>query len=202
VVMDSLSGFEIALAQTVRDEFRESLYRMVTALTRVGVTVLMTVEVTEEYTSLRFSPHAISFLTDDIVLQRYVELNGGLQKVLAVVKMRGSGHSKKWHEYDITDRGLVLGQTLEQFRGIISGIPVPREDIGRGLPGLTEREMMVLRVLERFGPATADTVADELDIPVEEVQSALERLRSLDHVLRQEADGKTVYRPAARTLKG
>ena len=34
VVIDSLSGFEVALAQTFRDDFRESLYRMVAALTR------------------------------------------------------------------------------------------------------------------------------------------------------------------------
>jgi len=42
VVIDSLSGFELALAPTFREDFRESLSRLVSALTDIGVTVLMT----------------------------------------------------------------------------------------------------------------------------------------------------------------
>ncbi len=39
VVIDSLSGFELALAPTCREDFRQSLYRMVGALTGAGVTM-------------------------------------------------------------------------------------------------------------------------------------------------------------------
>ena len=49
VVIDSLSGFEVALAPTYRTDFRESLYRLVGALTATGVTVLMTDEVIDAY---------------------------------------------------------------------------------------------------------------------------------------------------------
>jgi len=35
-VIDSLAGFEMALAPGFRADFRESLYRMITALTGVG----------------------------------------------------------------------------------------------------------------------------------------------------------------------
>ena len=44
VVIDSLSGFEVALAPAFREDFRESLYRLVGALTATGVTVVMTAE--------------------------------------------------------------------------------------------------------------------------------------------------------------
>ena len=54
VVIDSLSGFEIALAPTFRTDFRESLYRLVGALTAMGVTIFMTAEVPQT------SPYAIS----------------------------------------------------------------------------------------------------------------------------------------------
>ena len=57
VVIDSLSGFELALAPTFREDFRESLYRMVTVLTGMGITIMMTAEVEDSYTDLRFSPH-------------------------------------------------------------------------------------------------------------------------------------------------
>jgi len=202
VVIDSLSGFEIALTHTFREEFRESLYRMVSALTRARVTVLMTVEVTEEFTSLRFSPHAISFLTDDLILHRYIELEGQLRRVLAVVKMRGSDHSKDWRAYEVTSHGLEVGEVLSEYRGIISGIPVPRENGGRRYPGLVGAELAVLRVLEDMGQGTALGVAEQAEVAGDVAEKALERLLALNYVLRQEQDGGTVYRMAARSLRG
>src|SRR6185437_13941777 len=74
LVIDSLSGFELALAPTFREDFRESLYRMVGALTGSGVTVFMTTEIAQSFTDLRFSADLISFLTDDLIVQRYVEI--------------------------------------------------------------------------------------------------------------------------------
>ena len=61
-VIDSLSGLELALAPTFREDFRESLYRMMGALTGLGVTVMATVELADSYTDLRFSPQGIAFL--------------------------------------------------------------------------------------------------------------------------------------------
>jgi len=122
LVIDSLSGFELALAPTFREDFRESLYRMVGAITSTGVTVLMTAEVAESFSDLRFSPDLVSFLTDDIILQRYVEMDGRLRKVMTVVKMRGSPHSTDLRTYEITDTGLVVGETLSGYTGIIRGV--------------------------------------------------------------------------------
>ena len=50
LVIDSLAGFELALAPGFREDFRESLYRMIGALTRLGVTIFSTVEVEEDFT--------------------------------------------------------------------------------------------------------------------------------------------------------
>ncbi|HUE86172.1 MAG TPA: ATPase domain-containing protein [Vicinamibacterales bacterium] len=121
LVIDSLSGFELALAPTFREDFRESLYRMVTVLTGMGITIVMTAELEDSYTDLRFSPHGTAFLTDAIIMQRYVELKGQLQRVMAVVKVRGSGHSKDVRAYDITDEGIVMGETLGEYEGLLTG---------------------------------------------------------------------------------
>jgi len=125
LVIDSLVGFEMALAPGFRAEFRESLYRMIGALTRLGVTVLSTVEIEEDFTSMGLSNYAVSFLADDIVRLRYISINGQLRKMLIVVKMRRSQHSIDMYEYDITSRGLVLGNALRGYHGLTSGIPSP-----------------------------------------------------------------------------
>jgi circadian clock protein KaiC len=121
VVIDSMSGFELALAPTFRADFRESLYRLVGALTGVGITVLITMEAALGQDESRFTPNVISFLADDLISLRYVEVDKQLRRVAAVVKMRGSQHSKAYREYEITDRGFVLGGDLGEYKGRISG---------------------------------------------------------------------------------
>ena len=122
LVIDSLSGFELALAPTFREDFRESLYRLVTALTGSGVTVMITAEIATSFTDLIFSPNLVSFLTDDIILQRYVELEGQLRKMMTVVKMRGSEHSHDIRLYEVTESGLVIGEKLTDYEGLITGV--------------------------------------------------------------------------------
>jgi circadian clock protein KaiC len=123
-VIDSLSGLELALAPTFRDDFRESLYRMVGALTGLGVTVMSTVEHVDSYTDLRFSPHGIAFLSDAIIIQRYIEIDARLRRALSVVKVRSSDHSKELREYEVgADGGLVVGEVLAGYDGLLTGAP-------------------------------------------------------------------------------
>jgi circadian clock protein KaiC len=124
LVIDSLVGFEMALAPGFRTDFRESLYRMIGALTGAGVTILSTVEVEDTFTAMPFSHYAISFLTDDIIRMRYVEIDGQLRKVMVVIKMRGGNHSKDIREYVITEQGVVIIHPRQtDYARLSTGIP-------------------------------------------------------------------------------
>jgi circadian clock protein KaiC len=123
VVIDSLSGFELAVAPTFRQDFRESLYRMVTVLSGLGVTVLLTSELEDRYTDLRFSPYGSAFLTDAIIVQRYIEVNSSLKRVMAVVKVRASVHSNEIRQFEITDDGIVIGDPVLDYEGLLGGRP-------------------------------------------------------------------------------
>ncbi len=131
LVIDSLVGFELALAPGFRADFRESLYRMIGALTRLGVTIVSTVEIEENFTSMGLSNFAVSFLADDLLRLRYVSINGQLRKMMMVVKMRRSQHSIDMCEYQVTSQGLVLGEPLRGYRGLTSGIPSPWSEESR-----------------------------------------------------------------------
>jgi len=123
VVIDSLSGFELAVAPTFREDFRESLFRMVAVLSNLGVTVVMTSELEDRYTDLRFSPYGSAFLTDAIIVERYIEIESRLKRVMAVVKVRGSAHSDELRLFEITDAGIIIGEPVQDYEGILSGRP-------------------------------------------------------------------------------
>jgi circadian clock protein KaiC len=73
---------------------------------------------------MAFSHYAISFLTDDIIRFRYVEIEGQLRKVMVVVKMRGGNHSKDIREYVITNKGVVvIHPRRTDYYGLTTGIP-------------------------------------------------------------------------------
>lgn len=141
VVIDSLSGFELSLAPTFRDDFRESMARMVSALARTGATVLMTSELEDRYDDLRFSPYGTAFLTDAIIVQRYIEVDSRLQRVLAVVKVRASAHSNELRLFHIDGEGIHIGKTLPDYEGLLGGRPTRRRVSGDVVigPDVTER---------------------------------------------------------------
>ncbi len=125
LVIDSLVGFELALAPGFRTDFRESLYRMIGALTRMGVTIISTVEIEESFTSMSLSNFTVSFLADDILRFRYVSINGQLRKMMLVIKMRRSEHSVDMCEYRITPDGIVMGKPMRGYRGLMTSVPGP-----------------------------------------------------------------------------
>src|ERR1700730_17152986 len=126
VVIDSLSGFELAVAPSFREDFRESLSRMVTALATTGVTVLMTCEMEDRYGDLRFSPYGTAFMTDAIIVQRYIEVDSHLRRLIAVVKVRGSAHSHELREFTINEHGIIIGDMLQDQEGLLGGRPTKK----------------------------------------------------------------------------
>ncbi len=140
VVIDSLSGFELALAPTYRGDFRESLSRLVTSLAGAGVSVLMTTELEDRYTDLRFSPYGTAFMTDAIVVQRYIEVESRLRRVMAVVKVRASNHSDELREYSIDVDGIHIGEMLPEQEGMLGGRPTRKGTSDRPVPRSAARD--------------------------------------------------------------
>jgi len=149
VVIDSLSGFELALAPTFREDYRESLSRMVMALASTGVTVLMTSELEDRYSDLRFSPYGTAFLTDAIIVQRYIEVDSRLKRVMAVVKVRASAHSDELRLFSIDSGGIQIGATLADHEGLLGGRPTLRLTSGR------------MQQAPAQGPAPPEAVLDD-----------------------------------------
>ncbi len=196
VVIDSLTGLEIALAPSFEEDFRESLYRLLGTLTGAGVSIMMTVENNDNYTELRFSPHAVSFMTNDIILQRYVEIDSQLKRVVTVIKTRSRKHPTDIRTYEVTERGIVVGGPLADYQGIISGVPQRRLRESRGQAGLTDQEATVLDALLIVGPAGEQELAQRTGFQRSVLTRALRRLRDLQYAMRVIEKGRAIYRSA------
>lgn len=198
VVIDSLSGFEVALAPAFREDFRESLYRLVGALTATAVTVFMTAEIVGAYSDVAFTTEKVSFITDDIIVQRIIEIGGALRRVLAVVKMRGSAHSHDFRAYEVTDKGAVVGGPLRNYHGILTGVPELQSRAVRvSHAGLTEQEAAVLETLVRLGGVTREKLGDRTGLRAVDLDQALHRLQALGYASVTE-DGGDTYRAVAQ----
>lgn len=96
LVIDSLTALELVLAPQFRENFQESLFRMLSNLHARGVTVMMVRNLSEMGGQI-FS--ASSFIVDCIISMRYVERDNKLIKVISCPKLRGSAHSNDVREF-------------------------------------------------------------------------------------------------------
>jgi circadian clock protein KaiC len=108
LVIDSLSVLELTLAPQFRQNFHESLFRMLAALGKKGVSIFMLRNMEDASSSL-LSRSASAFLVDGIISMRYAEIDHRLVKLIASVKLRGSPHSAEIRPYTVTEKGITIG---------------------------------------------------------------------------------------------
>jgi circadian clock protein KaiC len=64
----------------------------------------------------------LSYLSDGILLFRFFEARGSLLKAVSVVKSRTSEHELTIREFRLGKNGVEVGQALQDFEGVMSGI--------------------------------------------------------------------------------
>ncbi|MBC7320865.1 recombinase RecA [bacterium] len=120
VMIDSISGYRLAL---LGRDLKQALYALTKYLQNMGVTIILINE-TESITG-EFYPteQGISFLADNIIFLRYLEINGEIRKAIGVLKKRVSDFEKTIREFEITKYGIKVGKPLRELRGILKGLP-------------------------------------------------------------------------------
>jgi circadian clock protein KaiC len=206
VVINSISGLHVALAETGREEVREGLYRMTASFNARGLTTLLTTETPDMFGDVRLSVEGISYLADSIVFLRYVEIASELRKALLVVKMRTSDHDRELREYRFGQRGVVVEKSFRQYDGVLSGIPTLRALLEPQpfTAGLTEQEESLMQTLLALRQASVQELADALGLAVAEAQGTLDKLIDTGYAMKTDRAGRTTYRvslvtPGARS---
>ncbi|GGM59460.1 circadian clock protein KaiC [Halarchaeum rubridurum] len=122
VMIDGINGYELSIRGD-EHTFRSELHRLCRYLKNMGVTVVLIEEVATVTGDFQATEGEISYLADNIVFLRYIEMDGELRKVVGVLKKRTSDFQRSLREFEITQHGIKIGDPLTGLRGILRGTP-------------------------------------------------------------------------------
>jgi circadian clock protein KaiC len=69
------------------------------------------------------APIDVTYLADTVILFRFFEADGKVRKAMSVLKKRVGRHEETIRELQITNKGVMVGEPLSQFRGVLTGVP-------------------------------------------------------------------------------
>ncbi len=120
VVIDSLNGYLNAMPE---ERFLTiQLHELLTYLGQQGVVTLLVVAQHGVLGTMQ-TPVDTSYLADAVILLRYFEAQGRIRRAISVVKKRTGAHEETLRELRMGPAGLVIGEPLQGFQGILTGTP-------------------------------------------------------------------------------
>ncbi len=120
VMIDSMAGYRLSFQQ---ENLTNHLHSLCRYLKNMGVATLLINEMEWITGDFRVTELGISYLADNIIFMRYLEIRGELRKAIGVLKKRLSDFEKTLREIEITRYGIKVGDPLTNLRGMLSGNP-------------------------------------------------------------------------------
>src|SRR5215469_14164162 len=125
IAIDSLNGFLQAMPG---EQFLAlHLHELLTYLNNRGVVTLMVLAQVGMIGSAIETPIEVSYLADNILVLRYFEPRGEVRQPISMIKTRSGPHEHSIRELRLASNRIAVGQPLNNFQGVLSGIPVVLE---------------------------------------------------------------------------
>ena len=119
LVIDSLSAFE--------SKYKDDVYiiakRIISLIQEHHLTAVITILTTQK-SGFEVSGLSLFSLLQNIILVRFVEIQGRMKRILAVLKMRGTEHDESILEFRISSEGgtRIVGSMDKDYMGIFTGV--------------------------------------------------------------------------------
>jgi circadian clock protein KaiC len=122
VIIDSLNGYMNAMPE---ERFLTThLHELFSYLNQKGVVTIMVVAQHGMIVGTGGAGDVdVSYLADTVLLFRYFEAQGEIHQALSVFKKRTGSHERTLRQLKISERGVVVGDPLREFRGVMTGVP-------------------------------------------------------------------------------
>jgi circadian clock protein KaiC len=121
IVIDSLNGYLNAMPEA--GFLTTHLHEVLTYLGQRGVVTFL-VGVQQGMLGASTTGMDISYMADNVLILRYFEARGSVEKAISVFKKRGSAHETTLRRFGITPHGIQVGAVLDNFQGILTGVPM------------------------------------------------------------------------------
>jgi circadian clock protein KaiC len=134
VVIDSLNGYYAAMPE---EHFLVlHMHELLAYLNRHGAVTIVTMAQHGMIGEMK-SPADLTYLSDAVVLLRFFEAVGRVRRAISAIKKRAGPHEDTIRELRVTAHGLELGAPLQDFHGVLRGVPTY---IGDSLPLLGAKD--------------------------------------------------------------
>lgn len=120
VMIDSISGYRLSVRG---DELIRHIHALCKYLQNMGVAVILVNEVEAITGDFQATEVGLSYIGDNIIFLRYLEMQGEIRKVIGVLKKRMSDFERTLREFEVTHYGIKVGKPLTHLRGILRGTP-------------------------------------------------------------------------------
>jgi circadian clock protein KaiC len=120
VMIDGIAGYRLTLSG---DDLVQQLHALGRYLKNMGVTVLLINETEAITGDFRATEAGVSYLCDNLIFLRYLEIDGELRKAVGVLKKRLGDFARTLREISITCDGVQVGEPLVGLRGLLTGTP-------------------------------------------------------------------------------
>ncbi|MCD2515808.1 circadian clock protein KaiC [Massilia sp. G4R7] len=120
IVIDSLNAYLQAMPG---EQFLVlQMHELLSYLNQQGVTTLLVLGQHGMIGDVK-SDVDLSYLSDGTILMRFFESNGRLRRAVTVIKSRAAEHALTIHELQLGRNGIRIGEALEGFDGVLTGLP-------------------------------------------------------------------------------
>ncbi|HTH62087.1 MAG TPA: ATPase domain-containing protein [Paraburkholderia sp.] len=120
VVLDSLNGYQAAMPE--ENALVLHIHELLQYLNRQGTSTFLTVAQHGLVGDMK-APVEVTYLADTVILLRYFESRGRVRRAVSVIKKRTGRHEETIREFRISQFGLTVGAALDDFQGVLRGVP-------------------------------------------------------------------------------
>jgi circadian clock protein KaiC len=121
VIIDSLNGYQAAMPE--EQSLILHMHELLQFLNRQGATTFLTIAQHGLMGEMK-APVDVTYLADTVIMLRYFEAHGRVRRAISVIKKRTGLHEDTIRELMISNQGIALGNPLNQFQGILRGVPI------------------------------------------------------------------------------
>ncbi|ADJ14291.1 ATPase domain-containing protein [Halalkalicoccus jeotgali] len=122
VMLDGIVGYRLSVHGD-RDDLTREIHKLGKYMKNMGATLLLINETNSIAADFEVTDDGVSYLADNILFLRHLEIGGEMRKAIGVLKKRTSDFERSVREFELDEYGIRIGEPMTDLRGILNGTP-------------------------------------------------------------------------------